>query len=94
MLYHSGAHHIHVDIDKTSGQMLTTLDSRCTITILPEGSLPVFANIVLLARSTSYKLDGPWNRFTVVFSINNQMNVIGGNCIILNYQAISLLRLV
>ena len=50
MANHTGAHHVRVDINRASCQMIAAFYSRCMITIFPVGSYAILSLIVFLTR--------------------------------------------
>ena len=75
MRNHSGANHVQFDIDKTTVQVLVSLDSRRVIAVFSERAVACFPLIVFLPTAASDQLHAIANNIWTGIS-NQKVNVV------------------
>lgn len=92
MVYGSGPNHIHVDIDQALGEVVICAYGSSEIAVLPKCAPARFAAVVLLGKSTGYKLHT--SRYRPGLAVfYQQMDVIGCDDVVEDRKAVALLCL-
>jgi hypothetical protein len=76
MGYHSGPHHIQIDINQALNQMNSAINCGGMIPIFPERPFASFSLVILLAGPAGYQLNRPWNDLLIFISHNQKVDVI------------------
>jgi hypothetical protein len=89
---HSGANHVQIDINKTTVQVVVSLDRRRMIAIFPECAVAPFSLIVFLPTAARDQLHAVGdNVWAGVF--NQKVNVVARDNVIKYRKTEALLRL-
>jgi hypothetical protein len=94
MADHTGTDHVGINISYASCQVISTLYSRCMITVFPVGSLSIFSLIVFLAGSSSHQLHGLGDDIPFPGIKGEQVHVVRGYDIVQDHQFIAFLGLI
>jgi hypothetical protein len=76
MGYNSSPYHIEINICQASDQMLVRIHGCGMIAIFPKGPFSILSLIIFLPNPACHKLHCPRDDFTIIVTINKDMNMI------------------